>query len=186
MRVHRVTALVRTAASAGDGSVLANGRQRLGAMPASSTKWPKCPSKREAWPSVGGTSRPLPGAAGRHVRATHPADARHRSKRPGCAGQGGAGPPGAAGPAVLSPRGRPPPPAMARAALRARARDAGPPGPVRKKKKKKKRKKNPFFHFSLRPFFFCFFFFFFVFRGPAARRGWRVRGSINYPDVKIW
>jgi hypothetical protein len=62
MRVRRVTALVRTAASAGDGSVLANGRLRLGAMPASSTKWPKRPSKREAGPSVGGTSRPLPGA----------------------------------------------------------------------------------------------------------------------------
>jgi hypothetical protein len=59
MRVHRVTALVRTAASAGDGSVFANGRLRLGAMPASLTKWPKRPSKREGLAIGRGTSRPL-------------------------------------------------------------------------------------------------------------------------------
>jgi hypothetical protein len=115
MRVHRVTALVRTAASAGDGSVLANGRLRLGAMPASSTKWPKRPSKREAWPSVGGTSRPLPGGGGRLDGTSGPPIPRSRTppvKRDrGCAGRGGAGPPRSAGPAVLSPRGRPLPPA---------------------------------------------------------------------------
>jgi hypothetical protein len=90
------------------------------------------PAPRGSFPRTGpgAVGRPLPGTPGRHVRATHPAAARNWSKRPGCAGRGCAGPPEAAGPAVLSSRGRPPPPATARAALRARVRDAGPPGPV--------------------------------------------------------